>query len=289
MGQGKRAIGPMEIAGIAIVAILVAVAVFHRMNAGPEGNAADAAYPAPSGYSGLPAKRTGTPAPSAANAGPFAGTPAGNYAKGEAGLVMPAAKAVPGFTVAEVRAGLADVRAAMIAGRLDQRMLVQHEPSVFLGLVAPSSRSHLEPAFKDGGQMTLATYIDPAVKLDPAEQPRVNGTVTFTSVQSGGVPTLQVKTNFLWVYAFIGGYPRIAAVHDEITWQLPSAKNLAAADKGLWIRESSGYTAWMDCEASKKGLLRPGVSTDPEQTGATEDPEAALDSAHSLDVGSSCN
>lgn len=281
MRQGKRAVGPMEVIGIVVVVALVVAAVLHRRGIDESTDAS--ANPVQSSYSGLP-QRTPTSSARAEAAGPFQGTPAQNYAKGEAGIVLPAVKAVPGAEEAMVKNSLDSVRRALIAGRLDNRMLVGHDPSEFLTTLDPGSRAEIADYFKDDSFSTVATWIDPAVKLDSAEPPRVNGTITYTSVPDNeGEPELQVTTNFMWVYAFQGGYPRIAAVHDEIVWTFPQR------GLGPSPHKSTSYMAWMDCAAARKGLLRPGVSTDVNETGSTEDPDAMLDSGHGLDIKDSCS
>lgn len=99
MGGKRRAVGPMEIVGIVVVAVLVLVAVVHRMGSTASGGDASA-YPTQSVPAGVSVKTTA----SATASGAFQGTPAQSYPKGAAGITVPAAKAVPGFTAAEVKA-----------------------------------------------------------------------------------------------------------------------------------------------------------------------------------------
>lgn len=227
---------------------------------------------------------------SAAPAGPFDGTPAENYAKGASGISLPAAKAVTGFTQAEVGKALKQVRRALVAGRLDHAMLVSHRPAIFLGLLAPSERKSIEKWFHNADFQTIATWIDPAVRLDPDEQPRVSGRVTYSSVKEDGLRTLRITTNFIWVYAFAGEGQPIAAVHDEVQWDFPDPDRIRPADRGMWIGDSRSYSAWMDCDAAKKGLLAPGkrkMEPNP-QPSATEDAADFLRADHSLDIADDC-
>jgi hypothetical protein len=131
---------------------------------------------------------------------PFTGTAAASYPKGAAGTSLPAAKTVPGFSAADVDNALNQVRRAMIAGRLDSVMLVDHKPDKFLALIAPNQRAAIRKWFTDLTHVNLATWIDPAVRLDPDEQPRVSGKVTFASTVRDGRRELRVTTNFVWVY-----------------------------------------------------------------------------------------
>lgn len=226
----------------------------------------------------------------AAPTDPFAGTPAAAYPKGQAGITLPAAKAITGFSAAQVRADLQQVRTALIAGRLDHAMLVDHRPTGLLDLLSPNSRDSIEKWFQTTQFESVATWIDPAVRLNPREQPRVSGRVTYSSVLSGGLRTLRVTTNFVWVYAFqVGGDRPLAAEHDEILWEFPTASNLRVSDRGMWVRQATSYAAWVDCAAGKKGLLAPTRQTDvaPEPSD-TEDPDNYLRADHAIDIGDGC-
>ncbi|GIE35804.1 hypothetical protein Ait01nite_088490 [Actinoplanes italicus] len=267
MGQRGRVIGPAEIVGIAVVAVLVLVAVGHRTGwtwPGTTGEAATASEPVTAAVW-------------------LRGTPAEAYPLGAAGITLPAATAVPGFSAAEVGSALGKVRAAMIAGRLDQRMLTGHDMTGFLGLLAPAARDQTAKHFTAQQLTSIATRIDPAAKLDPAEQPRVSGRMTVAGTRSDGVDRLQITTNFVWVYAFNAGNPPVAAVHDEILWEVPKAANLRPDDQGLWVRQAESYSAWMDCDAYRKGLLAPGGATPVAGTGADGDPEDVLRADHGFD------
>jgi hypothetical protein len=244
------------------------------------------AYPTagvPSGHSILSTK-------SAAPTGPFAGTPAETYAKGSAGISLPAARAVTGFSAAEVDKALRQVRRALVAGRLDNAMLVSHRPAIFLALLAPTERKHVEKWFRETSYLNVATWIDPAVRLDPKEQPRVSGRVTYSSVKANGLRTLRITTNFVWVYAFTSGNRPIAAVHDEVQWDFPDPGRVRAADRGMWIGNTRSYSAWVDCDAARRGLIAPGKrTTDPvPHPSATEDPDSYMRADHALDIAEDC-
>jgi hypothetical protein len=89
----------------------------------------------------------------------------------------------------------------------------------------------------------MATWIDPAVRLDPREEPRVSGKVTYTSTIRDGRRELRITTNFVWVYAFEGTDQPIVVIHDEIQWEFPSTKGLRADDHGMWIGDTKSYAA----------------------------------------------
>jgi len=219
---------------------------------------------------------------------PFAGTPAASYPKGAAGITLPAAKAVPGFTAEQVDAALKQVRQAMVAGRLDSDMLITHNPNKFLALLAPNQRSGIRKWFTNLTHANVATWIDPAARLDPREQPRVSGTAMYTSTVRDGRRELRITTNFVWVYAFEGTEQPLVVTHDEIQWEFPATKGLRADDHGMWIGETTSYSALVDCAAGEKGLLAPtrvGVAPDPADT---DDPDDLLRADHPLEIRENC-
>ncbi|MCU7724451.1 hypothetical protein ODJ79_12055 [Actinoplanes sp. KI2] len=274
---------PWVLTGL-LVTGLVAVAAPRMLSAWQDGGATGA-YPKASVPSGI----TVTSTQSAAPTDPFTGTPAATYPKGAAGITLPKAAAVTGFTAAQVDADLKAVRRAMIAGRLDATMLTGHGQGRLIAMLAPSQRADVTKWFFDASFMGVATWIDPAVKLDPREQPRVSGRVTYSSVISRGVRTLRVTTNFIWVYAFVFPVEHpLAAVHDEVNWEFPVAANLQPADRGMWVGPTKVYSAWVDCAAAHRGLIAPGRPAATPQPSDTEDPMALLKADHTLDITDGC-
>ena len=158
----------------------------------------DSAAPAPSG----------TPTPGGAEtASPFAGTPAEHFAEGEAGIVLPAAEPVGDFTAEEVAEALEQVRQALIAARLDETMLVDHNPEKFLSLLAPDHQVGRRLEFDNGEFASYATQIAPGVELAPVP-PRVHGTITYeaTTVE-GGLPATGILPLCLGHTPFIAEAP----------------------------------------------------------------------------------
>jgi hypothetical protein len=259
------------VAGVVVV-LAVAVPLVRFGLSAKEGGEPVAAYPTQSVPDGLSAVTTASAAPT----DPVA----------LAGITLPPAKAVTGFTATQVGAALKQVRAAMIAGRLEQGMLVGHRPAPFLALLAPNNRPGIGKWFTARTEAPVATWIDPAVRLDPAEQPRVSGRVTYASAKVDGIRTLRITTNFIWVYAFTGAEHPLAAEHDQIRWEFPSTRNLRAGDRGMWLMDARSYSALVDCAAGAKGLLaptRPG-----EGSTSAEDPEKLLAADHGLDIDDDC-
>jgi hypothetical protein len=284
----RRGFWTLAVAVAALVVVAVSPALRSKLVG--DGSAGDRvvadAYPTQSVPSGVSVTTTESAAPT----DPFAGTPAAHYPTGAAGITMPAATGVAGFSAGQVGAALRDVRAAIIAGRLDPRMLTGHQPDRFLALLAPNSRKVIKGWFAGRDRSTLATWIDPAVRLDPAEPTRVSGRTTYRSLKVDGIPTLRVTTNYIWVYAFEGPRHPLAAEHDQIDWEFPDTHHLRAGDRGMWMRTTHSYGALVDCTAAGKGLLAP-TRMDSAPTAApsnTEDPDNYLRADHALDIGDDC-
>jgi hypothetical protein len=233
-----------------------------------------------------PAGVYATTTASADPAGPFADTPAAHWAEGADGITLPDATAVTGFSRTTVASDLVLVKQALIATRLDNAMLVRHDPTVFLQLVAAGERPQLQQEFAE--PLSFATLLDDGTHLD-SHQPRVSGRTSFSSiVDYGGIRVVEVVTNYVWAYAFDNG--EVTIVHDEHDWRFYRASDVRAADAGMWMFGSRGYLSGMDCSAMYRGRLAPfrpmsgsgPASPDP------ENPDNYYDPNHSLDVGDGC-
>jgi hypothetical protein len=239
----------------------------------------------------VPSGITVTTTESGKQASPFTGTPAEAYAVGEKGISLPKATAVTGFTATEVGASLRKVRTAMVATRLDQTMLVAHDPKPFIAMLSPGQHDEMAGWFRDTRFDSLATWISPAVHLDPSERPRVSGRVTYASHKVDGIQTLQITTNFVWVYAFTGTDRSLATVHDEVRWEFPKSATTVPEDRGLWVAQVQGYRFGVDCAAAKQGMLAPTPQTeltDP-GPGPTEAEENYMRTDHTLDIDDNCS
>lgn len=233
---------------------------------------------------------TASPATTAATRSPYEGTPADRFAVGGAGIVLPRAAVVPegyivDYTLAtrdiaaeEVADALEDVRAALIATRLDPRMLVDHNPQPFIQILA---RLYWDAWFDpylpelvgyNGYQLIdfayLATKLAPGVRL--AAEPRVAGQITYGAGTSsrGGAPeadpwrVIRIVTKFVWVYALAvsGDGVSIVVIRNEVVWQVPTDWRLDCCQSNLGLHHAvAEVRAWgVDCELyEKQGLIQP--------------------------------
>lgn len=236
-------------------------------------------------------------APSAATAvatrSPYEGTPAEQFAEGASGILLPPAEVVPDgyiadyslatrdITAKEVANALDDVRAALIATRLDHRMLLDHNPQPFIQTLGrlywyawfdpymPELREYDE--YEQREFAYLATKLAPGVRL--AAEPRVAGRITYgAGTTYRGAPQnttepwriLRIVTRFVWVYALAmpGGGVGIVMIRNDVTWHVPTDPRLDCCQSNLGLHHAvAEVRAWgVDCELySKQGLVRPGA------------------------------
>jgi hypothetical protein len=193
---------------------------------------------------------------------PFEGTAAANYPVGEAGIVVPAATAVPGFTEAQVAEALETVRQALIAGRLDERMLYDHDRSALRALFAPLGAEDLDLMFEEKLGGIVATMIAPGYTLtdDPI---RVSGTMTFTGIELDEIRWLEVHTVFVWVYPFSGKLKtpgdHLVTIKDDLYWLFPSPEDVYPEGTGMYLdTRSSSYAHNIDCDLLDQDLVALG-------------------------------
>ncbi|MCZ7439120.1 hypothetical protein O7598_22110 [Micromonospora sp. WMMC241] len=245
------------------------------------------ASPAAGTVTGSPA----SPAVPTPDPGVFAGTPAATWPAGAAGITLPPARPTDGFTAAEVSAGLARVRAAMLTARLDRAFMTGDSPTPLLRHFAPAARDTVRKDWSTATIGTYATRVSPDVRLTP-DQPRAKGAITYRGIRdAGGARTLEVTSNVVWVYGFRDLDSRtgrsVVLLHDEVVWRLPRAGDVVRSDRGLWLHRMSSYGWGVDCDAIKHGLVRPGRA-DPDAPPFPEDPDRLYDPAHPIELPVSC-
>jgi hypothetical protein len=222
---------------------------------------------------------------------PYDRTPAQLYPQGEAGILTPAATPVAGFTTAQITAALDTVKKAMIAGRLDTKMLVDHNTATFLALFNPEDRKEVEKYFKEEDFFTFATQLAPGHALT-ADGIRVKGTTTLEADKTEqGVRLLKVKTNYVWVYPFSGALKdpgdHLVVIHDEVEWVFPSPSDVNKNAQGMYLNAFQGYASNMDCallDSNLIGLGKPRVVPG----GSKQDDNAAFDPTHTLNITDTC-
>src|SRR5215469_14368409 len=142
-------------------------------------------------------------------ADPFSGTPAEDYGDGAAGIVIPAAHAVGGYSAAQVRAAYATVRRFLIAGHLNRTVLTGGSPAAFARLLIPTQRSWFDRNLDKQG-LARRGYLRSTRSWLTAFAPsttdligpviKVHGTMTAAAQGSGNSRVLSIRADYLFVY-----------------------------------------------------------------------------------------
>ncbi len=275
--------GLVVLAVAAVVTLLVRTSLFERVAGDPaRGDGAGQVAAVPAGTMLDPAK-------------PFASTPVARWADGAAGIVVPPAEAVDGFSAEQVTETTRSVRDVLVASRLDPRLLVQHDPAGYLALLAPDARRQLEPLF--GGRepevQSLVSLVAGGNELLPVEA-KVSGTM---SVRAGDPGELVVHTNYVFAYAFEPPRPTrlvdamnvIVAVRADVDYVLRTGERWTPDSRGLWYADASGFAYSIGCDMYRKGFLAP-AATEPSVTTKPDgrEPDAFFDPTAPLPAAGGC-
>jgi hypothetical protein len=192
---------------------------------------------------------------------PFAGTSAAAWADGAAGVVVPEARQVGTFPADQVEAAYQRVREAVVAARLDRRVVQQHDLEPFFGLFAPDLRDSLRVLFdgrNDGEAALVVTRVAEGSRLAEAE-PKVRGEM---AAEVGPDGELVVRTDFTFAYAFTPDRPEavrgpmdvVALSRFQVRYAIRTGD---PGVTGLWADESAGSLHSIACSAAKRGYLAP--------------------------------
>jgi hypothetical protein len=230
-----------------------------------------------------------TASPSPAARSPYAGTPAEDFPEGADGIVLPPAEPAGDFTAEQVADALEQVRAALIAARLDSSMLVEHDPAGFLATLAPDLRQALGDVFGTEGANSFATQVAEDAEL-AAVPPRVTGTISYETTPAGAQDTevIEITTRFAWVYAFEGADQAagsdLVAIRDQIVWRMQIGEPWLDESQGLWLFEQASRAWGADCDTYTEGQILP----DSEPATLAEGADAIFDPEEPLDVAGGC-
>ncbi|MCS7476244.1 hypothetical protein ACFFQW_05135 [Umezawaea endophytica] len=249
--------GNKVVTGLALLAV-VALGVGLRATLGPTTEPAPAASP--------------TAITKVDLTDPFRGTPATYWPDGEAGLVVPPAAAIGTFSAEQVAEAYAKARTAVVAARLDRRVVEGHDVEPLLGLFALDDQEGLRPLFaggRDDEAGLVATRIAPGTALLPV-QPKVSGKMTIEAKSAG---ELVVHTDYVFAYAFStddvgklnGPMDIVAVTRIQYDYIMRSGPTFRAESQGMWSGPSTEHSYSIGCAASREGFLAPSF-TEPRST-----------------------
>ncbi|MFD0202301.1 MULTISPECIES: hypothetical protein [Saccharothrix] len=195
---------------------------------------------------------------------PFAGTSAASWADGADGVVVPDAVPVGAYSAEQVEAAYQRVREAVVAARLDPRVVRDHDLEPLFGLFAPDLRESLRVLFdgrNDGEAALVATRVDRGARLAEVE-PKVRGEMV---AEVGAQGELSVRTDYTFAYAFAPDRPEsvrgpldvVALSRFQVRY---SVRTGSPGVEGLWADASVGSLHSIACSSAKRGYLAPAFT-----------------------------
>lgn len=224
---------------------------------------------------------------------PFTTTPAAGWADGAAGIEPPAATPVGPYSAAQVADAMNTVKQALIAGHLDNRALVDHEPSGYLAFFAPDARAQDSARLTGPDNDGELTLLAPGFHLLPVPI-KVNGTMS-TSADAGGY--LVIHANYVLAYAFVPHDPAVTTdarqmvVVEHFNQDFDVVVSGPPADQGLWLGSFRPYIADTACNAAKQGLIAPAYSDpnpNPVPSAAPTEDDNLYDPNHGMQLPNRC-
>ncbi|HVK21873.1 MAG TPA: hypothetical protein VM677_10980 [Actinokineospora sp.] len=209
---------------------------------------------------------------------PFAGTPAADWADGEAGVVIPPVEAIGGHTAAEVADAYQRARAVVLAAMLDPTVIMGVDSEPYLRLFAPGDRADLRAALSDPERVNgFLVRFEPGTTLLP-RPPKVRGRMW---AESAGAGKLLVRTRFVVAYPLhtdSGPRVEVARLDTDLTIV---GKGGPAADRGVWLSRAEGSRSSTECDgAHSRGALA--------GTGSGVLPDALFDPDRPIEAASPC-
>lgn len=173
---------------------------------------------------------------------PFVGTPAQDWADGEAGIRPPDAN--PEFAPVYDQ-----VKKAIVAARLDSKVLTDHDPRALLALVHQEEHAWVRDTLP-----SLTTRLEQGRRL-LSVAPKVDGRMRAEKNAEGAIV---VHTTYRFAYAFQPDNAQALQRQYEMVAMVRADASYTATNNGsLWISEVQGFSYSMSCKASKAGYLAP--------------------------------
>lgn len=154
------------------------------------------------------AGRNAEPAPvKPVKVSPFDGSPAQKYANGVKGLVMPEPRAIGGLSRKEVAAAVRHAKELLTASHLDRKVLLGGRPNKLIRLLDPEQRAPFVKGLKHPYRKNAYESRTWVASLAPksaelvSETFKVHGRTRLTTFKENGLRGVQVKVNYLFVYA----------------------------------------------------------------------------------------
>ncbi|AXB44908.1 hypothetical protein [Amycolatopsis albispora] len=226
---------------------------------------------------------------------PFLGTPAQDWAEGEAAIRLPEPVATGDFSAKQVGVALAKVKEFLVAGRVNRTVLGGGDIEPLLAPLAPSARESLRSELSSPATWpdSYATKLAPGFQLLPAG-PKADGTVRVEPGARKG--ELLIKTNLVFAYAFDIDDPGRATTPLDVVASTRWDLEFVYRDGGEWYKKDLGldkpsgvgYSYSIACGPANQGLLAPSYSEPRYGTPDGKRPPEHFDPAAPIPTESSC-
>lgn len=206
---------------------------------------------------------------------PFVGTPAQDWADGDAGIAVPPIEAIGTHSTEAIADAYARARDVVAAAMLEPAVIMGVDYEPYLRLFAADDQESLRAVLADPQRIDrFVVRLGPDTTLLPVP-PKVRGRMW---AESGGAGKLLVKTRFVVVYPLhTDDGPRLQVARLDMDLTVVG-EGRPEADRGVWLNETQGYPA--ECG-------HPGGGVDA-MTGAGGLPDALFDPDRPIGSGSSC-
>jgi hypothetical protein len=199
---------------------------------------------------------TPSTAPTASTAGavsgpppadPFATSPAKNWADGEAGIVIPAAHAVGGYSAAQVADAYQTTRKLLIAAALDRQTLLGGTPTAFAGLLTRQQRTQFLADLnrtgvdKHGNELstrTMVTSFAPGTTQLIGSVIKVYGTMSARATVDQRQKVLAVDVDYRFGYA-------VEPPGTPTDWMRVIGEIWGSVEFGDWAQASTPFQPWV--------------------------------------------
>lgn len=193
-----------------------------------------------------PTPRSGSPKPPHSGSGPFAGSPAEQFADGANGIMLPPVHAPTGYSTAQVSLAYDTTKNLLEAANLDPQTLEGRDPLAFEKLLIPVQyryvlgnldRAGVAP---NGGAESTRAWVTSfalgrTMLLDSVI--KVHGSMSVQTATDLRRPVLRIHTDYLFVYA-------VRSLTPPTTWTRVAVRVIADVDFAQWISRGDPLQPW---------------------------------------------
>ncbi|MFD8909874.1 hypothetical protein [Streptomyces sp. NPDC059575] len=279
---------------LAVAVCLIALRPSLLLDHIPGGRSGAGASPSPlPAETALPSAAPGDTDGEATLAHPFRGSPAESWDEGADAIELPEAKAVKGFSKADVALALRLTKEFLVGTNLDPEVLRGGQPDKALALLDPKQPETLEKLRRslrdpdaEHDPIPYVSRFDPARVRLVGDVVKVRGHMSFAAGRPGEV---KVHADYTFVYPLVqrasgddDGVVR-SIVRRDVTMELHDPAKWAAVKGKLAVGSVSANTYNNECGVSD-GYLHPLFPGDtPAGTPASGDPEDPYNRSEALD------